>query len=68
MTADHRVLSEENESRLQHRYAVVVQDLWLRGTHAQKSCAWHITSHACLDVRQQQVFSDLVSILSEVLA
>ena len=27
MTADHKVLSEENESRLQHRHAVVVQDL-----------------------------------------
>ena len=26
-TADHKVLSEENESRLHHRYAVVVQDL-----------------------------------------
>ena len=26
-TADQRVLNEENDSRLQHRYAVVVQDL-----------------------------------------
>ena len=26
-TADHKVLSEENESRFQHRSAVVVQDL-----------------------------------------
>ena len=27
ITADHKVLSEENESRNNHRYAVVVQDL-----------------------------------------
>ena len=26
-TADHKVLNEEDESRLQRRYAVVVQDL-----------------------------------------
>ena len=33
ITADHKVLSEENESRNNHRYAVVVQDLatqWLQ--------------------------------------
>ena len=33
MTADHKVLSEESESRDNHRYAVVVQDLatqWLQ--------------------------------------
>ena len=27
ITADHKVLNEEQESRLPHRYAVVVQDL-----------------------------------------
>ena len=27
ITADHKVLSEESESRHNHRYAVVVQDL-----------------------------------------
>ena len=27
MTADHKVLNEEGESRNNHRYAVVVQDL-----------------------------------------
>ena len=27
ITADHKVLIEDHESRLQHRYAVVVQDL-----------------------------------------
>ena len=31
-SADHKVLSEENESRLRHRYAVVVQDLYLVGS------------------------------------
>ena len=33
ITADHKVLSEESESRKNHRYAVVVQDLatqWLQ--------------------------------------
>ena len=33
ITADHKVLSEESESRNNHRYAVVVQDLateWLQ--------------------------------------
>ena len=27
MTADHKVLNEEKESRSQHRFAVVAQDL-----------------------------------------
>ena len=35
ITADHKVLREENESRLQHRYAVLVQELPLNG---DKSC------------------------------
>ena len=33
ITADHKILSEESESRNNHRYAVVVQDLatqWLQ--------------------------------------
>ena len=33
ITADHKVLSDESESRNNHRYAVVVQDLatqWLQ--------------------------------------
>ena len=33
LEADHKVLDEESESRLHHRYAVVVQDLaaqWTR--------------------------------------
>ena len=28
LTADHKVLCKENEPRLQHRYAVVVRDLY----------------------------------------
>ena len=35
ITAGHKVLSEENESRLHHRYEVVVQDL---GTQWSQSC------------------------------
>ena len=41
-TADHTVLSEENDSRLQHRYAVVVQDLsfyWIYTTPPNSNCA-----------------------------
>ena len=34
VTADHKVLTEENESRLQHRYAVVVRDIGLVGSNA----------------------------------
>ena len=33
-TADHKDLNEESESRLQHRYAVVVQDCILIGFSA----------------------------------
>ena len=28
ITADHKVQNEENESRMQHRHAVVVKDLY----------------------------------------
>ena len=28
ITADHKILSEENESRNNHRYSVAVQDFW----------------------------------------
>ena len=30
MTADHKILNEEGESRLSHRYAIVVEDLATR--------------------------------------
>ena len=35
VTADHKVLSEEQESRLHHSYAVVMQDL---ATQSSQSC------------------------------
>ena len=35
MTADHKILSEESESRNNHRYAVVVQDLATRWIHSE---------------------------------
>ena len=35
ITADHKILSEESESRDKHRYAVVVQDL---ATQWSQSC------------------------------
>ena len=38
ITADHKVLNEENESRLHHRYAVVVQELaaqWIQSFRAE---------------------------------
>ena len=39
ITADHKVLSDKCESRNNHRYAVVVQDLatqWIQGVSVQK--------------------------------
>ena len=41
-TADHKVFHEENESRLQHRYGVVVQDLfsyWIQCNFAKNKTA-----------------------------
>ena len=46
-TADHKVLSEENESRLQHRDAVVVQDLrssWIQCYHTKNKPAQEPTN------------------------
>ena len=39
VTADHKVLNEENESRLHHRCAAVVQDLATRTRHDEKFAA-----------------------------
>ena len=42
-TADHKVLSEENESRNNHRYAVVVQDLatqWIQSYPCKTKTYW----------------------------
>ena len=39
ITADHKILIEESESRNDHRYAVVVQDLatrWVQSYPVQK--------------------------------
>ena len=34
MTADHKALNEEQESRLHHKHAVVVQDLGTQWVHS----------------------------------
>ena len=34
VSTDHNILNEESESRLQHRYAVVAQDVFTNWTHS----------------------------------
>ena len=48
--SSHKILSEEGESRLQHRYAVVVQDLatqWLLSYPCQKTSHKTVKSLRC---------------------
>ena len=52
-TADHKVLSEESESRNNHRYAVVVQDL---------ATQW-IQSHPCKTKTSQKTQKSLMKFL-----
>ena len=43
MTADHKVLNEDRESRNNHRYAVVVQDLatqWIQSGPCKTKSSW----------------------------
>ena len=50
MTADHKVLSEENESRLQHRYAAVVEDLysyWIQRNPTINKIAQEMVKYVC---------------------
>ena len=53
MTADHKVLSEESESRKIHRYAVVVQDL---------ATQW-IQTHPCRTKSSQETQKNLMKFL-----
>ena len=53
ITADHKVLSEESESRNNHRYAVVVQDL---------ATQW-IQSHSCQTQTSQETQKSLMKFL-----
>ena len=52
ITADHKILSEESESRNNHRYAVVVQDLatqWLQ-SYACKTETYQETQQSLMNV------------------
>ena len=53
ITADHKVLSEESESRHNHRYAVVVQDL---------ATQW-IQSYPCKTKTSQETHKNLMKFL-----
>ena len=55
ITADHKVLSDNCESRNNHRYAVVVQDLatqWIQAIDVSR------TTHTNLDVKQEKRIDD----------
>ena len=53
ITADHKVLSEESESRNNHRYAVVVQDL---------ATQW-IQSYPCKTKTSRETDEELAKVL-----
>ena len=53
ITADHKILSEESESRNNHRYAVVVQDL---------ATQW-LQSYPCKTKTSQETREELTKVL-----